>query len=167
MPLRLPWLTLILIATHCLLFSESYQARIAQAYGPIGKTYFHFGNLFGIKRESTSAAHALWKLRQSQLRGRQSYLTHYLLISSAISLLFEEQLRLLFDTEIKINWCDQFFDNLIVRGYFPSDAREDLVCLYRPSLSFAVLIHRFFSTCRNAAEHGYCENMCFNSALET
>lgn len=63
MPLRLPWLTLFLVATHCFLFpSESYQDRIAQAYEllrPIGKSYFHFGNLFCIKTESPSAAHDL------------------------------------------------------------------------------------------------------------
>lgn len=58
MPLWLTCLTLILVATHGLLFSsESYQARIIQAYEllrPVGKSYFgeslifwesHFGNL--------------------------------------------------------------------------------------------------------------------------
>lgn len=104
---------------------------------------------------------------KTKLTPGQVVLPHYLLISSAISLLFEEQLRLLFDIEIRINLGDQFFDNLIVRGYFPSDAREDLVSVYCPSLSSTVLIHHFFSTCSNAAEHGYCKNMCFNGALET
>lgn len=58
MPLWLTSLSLILVAIHGLLFSsESYQARIVQAYEllrPIGKSYFgeslifwesHFGNL--------------------------------------------------------------------------------------------------------------------------
>jgi len=97
----------------------------------------------------------------------QVVLPHYLLISSAIYLLFEEQLRLLFNIEMRINLCDQFFDNLIVRGYFPLDTREDWVCLFCPSVSSTVLIHRLSSTCHNATEHGYCKNMCFNNALET
>lgn len=104
---------------------------------------------------------------KTKLTPGQVVLPHCLLISSALSLLFEEQLRLLFDIEIRIYLCDQFFDNLVVRGYFPLYAGEDLVSLYCPSLSSAVLIHRFLSTCRNTTEHGYCKNVCFNSALET
>lgn len=85
---------------------------------------------------------------------------HYLLISSATSLPLEEQLRLLCDTEVRINLCDWFSDKLIVRSYFPLDAREDLVSLYCPSLSSAVLIHCFFSTCCNTAEHGHVLQQC-------
>lgn len=127
------------------------------------KVLFTFWELIWCKKRKCFCSSCSVKAKTKQTTGLV-VLPHYLLISSATSLLLEEQFGILFDIEIQINLCDQFFDNLILRGYFPLDAREYLV--YCPSLSSTVLIH-VFSTCCNTAEHGYCKNMCFNSALET
>lgn len=89
----------------------------------------------------------------------QVILPQYLLVSFATSLLYEKQLSLLICMEIRTNLCDQSFNNLIVRVSFPLDARKDVVSLCCLYLSPHVLFHRFFSTCHNTAEHGYCKNV--------